>query len=271
MIFLKRRPSAAISMFVDYLWLLSDAPPHAKERILPTGTMELVINLHHDEIRIYGDAGVCQPFSGTVISGAYNRPFEIDTAAHARMMGVHFRPGGASPFIRVAPGELANAHFDVATLWGSHASQLRERLCRAVTHQDRFDVLDGTLVARAAESAGPSSRSALTRALPRLMHSRETVGEIVSSLGISHRHFAALFRQEVGMTPKVFARIQRFQNAIAAGREGGNADFARLASECGYFDQSHMNRDFAAFAQITPSEYLRQQSERTKDHHVALR
>jgi AraC-like DNA-binding protein len=271
MLLLKRRPSAAISRFVDYLWLLSDAPPHARERILPTGTLELVINLQHDGIRIYDEAGVCQPFSGTLISGAYDRPFEIDTTAHARIMGVHFRPGGAAPFTRFAPGELANAHVDAATLWGaSHAAQLRERLCSAVTHQERFDVLDGSLVAQA-ERAGRRRTPVLEAALPRLLQPEVNVSEIVASLGISHRHFAALFRREVGMTPKLFARIQRFQRVIAVARERAEKDCARLASDCGYFDQSHMNRDFATFARATPREYLRMNSEETKEHHVALR
>lgn len=271
MLFLKRSPSGSIARFVDYLWLLSDAPPHARERILPTGTLELVINLHQDEIRIYGDGVTCQSLSGTVISGAYDRPFEIDTAVHSLMMGVHFRPGGASPFTRAAPGELANAHVDALALWGSKAPLLRERLCRATTHQTRFDILDRTLVAQALERPGPSSRPAFTRALSRLMQPREPVSDIASSLGVSHRHFAALFRSEVGMTPKLFARIQRFQRAIAAAREGTMKGCAGLSFECGYFDQSHMNRDFAAFARMTPGEYLRQQSGRAKDHHMVLR
>lgn len=267
---LKRRPGAAIGAFVEYLWLLVDAPLHARERIVPTGTMELVINLHEDEIRVFGDAAPCRRYSGAVVSGAYDHPFEIDTAAHARIMGVHFRPGGALPFTRVPPGELANGHFDAATFWGPEAARLRERLCSAPTHQDRFDILDRALAVRAAGDRS-RARSPIARALPRLMQSREAVADIVSSLGISHRHFAALFRREVGMAPKLFARIQRFQSAMAATRQGKNADLARLAVECGYFDQAHMNRDFAAFAQLTPREYLRQQSERTKEHHVALR
>jgi AraC-like DNA-binding protein len=72
------------------------------------------------------------------------------------------------------------------------------------------------------------------------------------------------------MTPKLFARIQRFQRVITAAREGRVQDWARLSLECGYYDQAHMNRDFAAFARATPPEYLRQHSERTKDHHVPV-
>ena len=61
--------------YVDYLWSLSDAPSHAKERILPTGTLELVLNLADDEFRIYcpGEES-CQRFRGAIVSGAFWPP-----------------------------------------------------------------------------------------------------------------------------------------------------------------------------------------------------
>jgi AraC-like DNA-binding protein len=270
MLFLKRTPSASISAFVEYLWLLSDAPPHSRERILPTGTLELVINLNEDEIRIHDPAGVGRVLSGTVFSGAYAAPFEIDAAMHALIMGVHFRPGGASAFTRMAPGDLANAHIDAAAVWGSPAKQLRERLRCAMTPRERFDILDAALVARAGDG-GLASALAISTALRRLAQPQASVREIVSSVGLSHRHFASVFRREVGMTPKLFARVQRFQRAIALAKAGSIADCARLSAECGYYDQAHMNRDFAEFARATPREYIRRRNTETKDHHVPLR
>jgi AraC-like DNA-binding protein len=268
MLFLKHAPMAPISEFVAYLWLLSDAPPHAKESILPTGTLELVINLREDQIRIYDDAGTCRRFSGTIISGAYSRPFMIDTREHALTMGVHFRPGGAFPFTRAAPGELADGHVDVEMLWGSRAAELRERLCSAVTHRERFQVLERALFAQVMDSR--RGHPAVQSALQRLRQRRASVREIVASIGLSHRHFASLFRDEVGMTPKLFLRVQRFQRTIAIAQKCAFGDWAGLASACGYYDQAHMIRDFAEFADCTPGAYLRQRSDRLKDHHLLL-
>ena len=268
MIFLKHAPKHPIAEFVEYLWLLSDSPPHAQERILPTGTLELVINLCEDEIGIYDDAGVRQRHSGTLVSGAYSRPFTIDTTAHALIMGVHFRPGGAAPFTRIAPSELADHHADASLLWGSRATQLRELLCCAGTHADRFQILESALLAWATE--GRWRRSVVQFALQQLAEGTASVRAIVASTGLSHRHFASLFRDEVGMTPKLFARVRRFQRTIAAAREGALPNWAALSSECGYYDQSHLIRDFAAFARTTPAEYLRQAPDRAKDHHLVL-
>jgi AraC-like DNA-binding protein len=267
MLFLKHVPKPPISEFVEYLWLVSDAPPHARERILPAGTLELVINLHEDQIRIYDDTGTCRRFSGAIVSGAYSHPFVIDTAEHALTMGVHFRPGGAMPFTRVAPGELADSHVDVELLWGSGATELRERLFSASTRRKRFEILESALHTAMADRRG---RASVQFGLQRLQQPQASVREIVASLGVSHRHFASLFREEVGMTPKLFFRVQRFQRAVALAQGPSITSWAALASECGYYDQAHLIQDFAAFAGSTPGEYLRQRSDHVKDHHVAL-
>jgi hypothetical protein len=90
-------PAAPLSAFVANLWSLRDAPSHAKERIIPSGTLELVVNLHEDEFRIYDsvESSGFRRLSGAIVSGAYDRFFVIDTAEHASVIGVHFKPSGA--------------------------------------------------------------------------------------------------------------------------------------------------------------------------------
>src|ERR1043165_6546901 len=115
MLYLTHAPSAERSPFVEYLWLVSDAPGHSYERIVPSGTVELVINLRQDEIRIYreDEVGRCSRFSGMVVSGPYSRFFSIDTAEHALTMGVHFKPGGAGPVLGVQANDLSDRHVDL--------------------------------------------------------------------------------------------------------------------------------------------------------------
>jgi AraC-like DNA-binding protein len=268
MFFLKHAPAAALSDSVEYLWLLSDSPAHAKERILPTGTLELVLNLHEDAIRIYDDAGACRRLSGAIVSGAYARPFVIDTAEHAWVMGVHFRPGGAAAFVGTAPGELADSHTDLEMLWGSGAVQLRECLCHSRTHRERFELLERALLAHVIHAR--RARKTVEFALRRLAEPGASVREVVTRVGLSHRQFASVFREQVGMTPKLFQRVQRFQRAVTLARQHPFYGWAGLACCSGYYDQTHLIRDFRAFAHCTPGEYLRQSSENTKDHHLVL-
>ncbi|HEX2680454.1 MAG TPA: DUF6597 domain-containing transcriptional factor, partial [Candidatus Dormibacteraeota bacterium] len=91
---------------------------------------ELVINLRDNELRIYDRArtGVCERFSGAIVSGAYGRYFVIDTAEEASLLGVHFKAGGAFPFFGPLVSELVDTHVDLETLWGHSGRELRERL-----------------------------------------------------------------------------------------------------------------------------------------------
>lgn len=255
-------PVSPLGDFVDDFWLYDDyVPGHSKDRILPSGTIELVINLRKDEFRIYhpGRPGRCERFPGALVSGAYGRIFLIDTAEDASVIGVHFRPGGAFPFLGLPAGELADAHVDLETLWGRAAVELRERLCMAATPAERFRLLEEALLARLFRPL--IHHDAVSGALDAFgrMDAGSTVQEVARRVGLSHRRFIQIFSAEVGITPKLFCRIQRFQRTIAMVWQIATPDWAQVAVDCGYFDQSHMIRDFLAFSGLSPASYVRQQ------------
>jgi AraC-like DNA-binding protein len=263
-------PGPPLDSFIENLWCLNDAPRHARERILPSGTFELVINLHEDEFRIYdaADEERCRRLSGAIVSGAYRRSFVIDTLEHASVVGVHFRPGGAAPFLGVPAGDLADAHIDLDAVWGRRAGELRERLCAAATPEQRFRVLERALRARL-DPARRRHRAALA-AVHHLERSGAGVGELVEGVGLSHRRFIDVFGAEIGMTPKLFGRVRRFQRALALARRTASADWAGMAHATGYCDQSHMIRDFLEFSGFSPADLHRHRGDHVKENHVAL-
>src|SRR5262245_12651347 len=135
------KPKPPLSKFVDNFWLYEGhEAEHKTVRIIPTGTLELVINLRQNELRFY-DAELpenCSRLSGAIVSGASGRGFAPDTAEEDFIIGVHFKPGGAFPFLGLPAGDLADTHVDLETLWGPSAGRLRERLCGARTPAERF-------------------------------------------------------------------------------------------------------------------------------------
>jgi AraC-like DNA-binding protein len=260
-------PAPPLSGFIKRFWLCSDAPPHARERILPSGTIELVINLRDDEIRIYDPSNPdrCTRYSGAILSGTYSRFFVIDPLQHASILGVHFRPGGAFPFLGLPAGELADTHVDLETLWGPAAVELRERLCAATTPAERFSLLERELLSRLRCS------SELHGAVPVALvafEGNERVRDVAGLVGLSQRRFIQVFATEVGLTPKLYCRVRRFQRARALAGQTAAPDWARVAVDCGYFDQSHLIRDFLAFSGLSPLDYFHQQSERVLPNHV---
>lgn len=262
-------PGPPLGEFIDRIWLCSDRPPHSRERILPSGTVELVINLCEDEIRIYdpSERDFGKRFSGAIVSGTYSKFFVIDPIQHASIMGVHFKPGGAFPFLGVPAGELADTHVDLQVLWGSLAVRLRERLC-AATPAERFRLLEEALISRLRNP--PDRHPAVSVALDMFEQSAGVlrVRDIAQRIGVSQRRFIQVFTTEVGLTPKLYSRIRRFKRAREVAGKIRATDWAEVALDCGYFDQSHFIREFRAFSGITPMTYLKQSSERVIPDHV---
>ncbi len=146
------RPAAPLSTFVDLFWYYSGFDrPHTKERLLPTGTIELVINLRENQVRTYDPdhIDICHRFPGSVVIGAHSRYFVLDTAEQADVIGIHFKPGGAFPFLAPPADEFRDAHVALDATWGaSGVVELRERLLQAPTPETKFAVLENTLLSR---------------------------------------------------------------------------------------------------------------------------
>lgn len=267
------KPNALLADFVDNFWLYEGyQAEHVNERILPTGTMELVINLRENELRIYDaeQPNRCSRYSGAVVSGAYWKGFLSDTEEEAFIMGIHFKPGGAFPFLGVPADELADMHVDLEMLWGSAVGRLRERLYEASTATERFHLLEEALIDHLFGSM--EHHYAVSAALEVFARQVDaTVRDIAKNVGLSERRFIQVFKSEVGVTPKLFSRVQRFQQARAIiHRQEKTADWAGIAIECGYFDQSHLIRDFQEFSGMSPAAYLRQYS-RLQDQHIYIK
>src|SRR5271156_3677695 len=127
-------PGPPLSEFVELLWLYDGyTQPHAMERLLPDGSMELVIDLRNDQVRIYDkeNHGSFQTVFGSIVVGAQSEYFVLDTACQASVVGAHFKPGGAFPFFRLPMDELCDRHVSLEALWGRFATDLRERLLEA--------------------------------------------------------------------------------------------------------------------------------------------
>jgi AraC-like DNA-binding protein len=258
------RPPAPLSAYVDLIWYYTGfARGHTRERLLPTGTSELVINLHEDEVRTYDpdNLGRCIRHPGSVVVGIHNRYFVLDTAEQVNVIGVHFKPGGAFPFLAPPADEFRNSHVDLEAIWGLETRQLREQLLAAATPDGKFAILEKTLLVRLRRA--PEPHAAVLHALhcidgaPHL----HTIGRLTERLGLRPKRFIQLFTQQVGLTPKLYCRVQRFQRAIQGVQRQQRVDWAGVAAACGYYDQAHFIRDFRAFSGLNPNAYLGQRGE----------
>lgn len=263
-IFAFRAGRGVLSEYVDRLWVWRDAVrANGRDRMLPTGTASLVINLLEDELRVYdGVTGVLtHRFCGSGFAGVHARAYTIDTAEQAYVAGVSFRPGGAWPFMKTAQDELAHEHAPLHDVLGFDVTSLRDQLLCEPSPQAQLGILERTLVDHLCK---PIERHrAVAFALQQI--ARDPTGAqmklLSQQVSLSTRRFTRVFEQQVGLTPKLYARLLRFRHVLHEVRAAREVDWTSIALSCGYYDQPHFNRDFKAFSGFSPTEYLKQQGE----------
>jgi AraC-like DNA-binding protein len=165
---------------------------------------------------------------------------------------VQLLPGAAQALLGLPADELAGRHVSLEDLWGSGAGLMREQLLAAATPQETLRRLEALLLQRLRAGPAQAAHPVVAQAL-RQFSAGMGVEAAVARSGYSHRQFIRLFSQGVGLGPKLYCRVQRFQKTLPLMH--GPLSLAAVAMEAGYSDQPHFNREFREFAGLTPEQY----------------
>ena len=246
------KPDGRLSEFVDCLWIHEGyGGSHARERVLPTVTVDLVFSHRADH-------GVAAS-----LAGPRSECVELDTSVPFTACGVHFKPGGAHPFLTEPANEFHNQILNLDDLWGPLAQRIQDQVWEARTPEARLRVLETALRSRMSHDRAPHAAVSYAIGVIDRSQGARPIAEIVGRLGLSTRRFLDLFQGEVGLSPKAFSRMRRFEAALDSIATTDDVDWTDVALSCGYFDQAHFNHDFRAFCGVSPSEYLRMRASRT--------
>lgn len=249
-------PAPPLSHLVEMIWDWDMPPqPYRLERILPSAGSQLIINLAEDETRVYDDALRCARFAAAVFDAPSHRSFVIDTNEQVRVVGVVFRAGGAAPFFRERMDRLANEHVDLDALVGGAAHTLRLRLLEAADAGARLGIVHDWLRGHAGAASPHPVVAHAMRAFDAAPEVRR-IDAIAAHCRLSPRRFGELFREQIGLSPKRYARLQRFRRAVVQAHAGPGIDWASIAADCGFHDQPHLVHEFRAFSGMTPSAYV---------------
>jgi len=256
------RPAPPLSALVESIWDCRQAmPTHRLERLLPSARPQLIINLAEDETRVYDDGLRCMRNAGAALDAPSYRSSIIDTAEQTAVVGVVFRAGAAATFFRERMDRIANGHVDLAAIAGD-ADALRQRLLEAVDARSRLRLVEHWLAARATK-VDARMHPAVAHALRILDAAPEAcrIPAIAAECRMSPRGFGELFREQAGMAPKRYARLQRFRRVVAQAHRRERVEWAGVAADCGFHDQAHLVHEFRAFSGMTPTAYLARQGE----------
>jgi len=220
--------------------------PGASHRVLPDNCIDI----------LWQDTG--RPAFAV---GMMTRAIHVPLASPVRTVAVRFLPGAAGAFLGVPLHELTNLDVAVTEFRAlGGVDRLAELLWQdGMDDTARLALIERHLLSRLQVMTLPAGPSLVGTALAMLDGSGGTVRieSLADQLGVSRQHLAAQFRTHVGLSPKLYARIERFRRAAGALRvpDPAMVDWALLALDCGYFDQSHLIRDFREFADSTPEGF----------------
>ena len=261
MLYLQRKPAPPLDRFVHSLWYASDpAPAPGRQRILPTGNTQIILSLNRNHLLDCREGQPSQAAPGAQIVGARSTYEIIDNSDLACIIGLVFRPAGFSALMGAPADLFANRFIGLEDMWGPAAQGLRDRLCEIAMPTRRLACFEAFLLHRLALRPGSSVQDphpAVGFALDRFRRvpSAISVAEVARGTGWSERRLSQLFREQVGLAPKVWCRIQRFQHAVRRLHHGPEVRWSELALDCGYYDQSHFANEFRAFSGIDITGY----------------
>lgn len=261
MLYLEHIPAAPLSEFIHALWY-ARAPQvaHRRERVLPTGRVQVILNLARDFLLDCPDGASDLRMPPALVVGARSVYEIVDTSDMADLIGIVFAQGGFSPFARDAVDLFSNRSVPLEDVWGARSRCLRDWLREMDSPRLRLIRLESFLRERYASDylrRAPSGRGAVLFALNRFESepSMTTVRDVARETGWSERRFSQVFREEVGLSPKVWCRVRRFQRAVRLLHAGADVPWAELALDCGFYDQSHFANEFRAFSGIDATTY----------------
>jgi AraC-like DNA-binding protein len=245
-------------MLADYTEIIGQwhAPFGFRSRALPRGAVTMIIDVgQRQRVDLYAADG-CTTLNvpPAFVTGSHTASYVSEMPADEPATAVHFLPGGAFPFLGIPLSDLENAYVGLDEIWGRAGVELHERLIEAPTTAARFSILETFLLSRPWSSVrrhpGVAAAVAAIEANPSIQ-----MAEIRDLLGMTTKRLIALFRAEIGLSPKAYARIRRLQAAL---RLLGSMSGAQVAAEIGYFDQAHFVREFRSFTGMTPTRYTEQ-------------
>lgn len=235
-------------------WEHRTTPLYRRE--LPSAEVPLIISFGAP-IRLFDVADRSASTNlGSFAAGAYDVHVVVEANGSQGGIQIDFTILGMRLFLGRPLADLTNRGVALEDIFGSDANRLTSELHDAPTWEARFDLLDREIASRIASAKRPASEVLCT--WTRIVNSggTATIKSLVEETGWSQKHLIGQFREHIGLAPKMFARVMRFGSAVDRLRQRDHASLTELALDCGYYDQAHFDRDFRAFAGVTPTELI---------------
>ncbi len=251
-------PVVPLSQFIDvFIYYDSVSHDHAVDRFLPNGNTEILIDFLDTPQYIYDNETLkeMQACHHVWASGVRTEPITIPSGNDAAMMVIAFKKGMAAPFFPFPMSEISDCVVDADLVWGSDFGELREAMLATKDIARRFLMVEAFLLQKFQSKLNLNPCVAYALGEMTARPDEISIARMNQKIGYSQKHFIDMFRKQVGVTPKSYLRIMRFQKAVQSIAAATAIDWGHISQECGFYDQAHFINDFKHFSGFTPDQY----------------
>jgi len=264
MIFEIHIPAFPLNQFIEsFIYYKDYNPDHTVDRFLPDGNVNVVFDLTDYPKFIYDNNTLkeIQACKNVWFSGIRNNYITIPSGRDSEMFIINFHKGRAYPFVEMPLNQLTDYVVDGNLVMTNEILNMRETLLSLVFIQQKFLFAENHLLKMFGHKlvVNPFVDYAVNQILH--MPNQMSIDRISKKVGYSQKHLIKIFKEHVGLSPKSFLKIIRFQKAIQEIEQNKTANWTSIAFDSGYYDQAHFINDFKCFSGFTPTQYLKTNSE----------
>lgn len=272
MIFEQRVPCPPLDNYISGIVYYKDYNvEHEKDKFLPDCTSNLVIELGDMPQYIFDNQTLDkkQKCEEAWFSGMHTEYLTLSSGNEAEMMVVTFKAGGAFPFVQKALNSYNNKVVMASSVFGPEISELRKTIISSKSPAEKIDRVENWLNTQLQQTS--FSGDVINHFVDEIQNSEGPLNfkTIAEKSGYSQKQFIHLFKKHVGLSPKQFHRIVRFNEILKRIHLKQKVNWIGVATQCGYYDQAHFIKDFQAFSGLNPKKYIEDQGD--FPHYVPIR
>ncbi|HAZ11237.1 MAG: hypothetical protein A2X86_08305 [Bdellovibrionales bacterium GWA2_49_15] len=241
-------PNLGLAKYVECFWTMNSQTVIGAEakpvRVLPDGCIDIIFDFAH---------------SKQYVVGTMERPLLVTVTGNVDMLGIRFKPGGSQPFLRFMARDCTDKRVDLECFWGQVGSELFDQVIGITGANQRIAHMEKYLRQELNANSALCPYVQYSVAKIQELKGKISIKELERGTGICERQLERKFSKDIGVSPKAFARIVRFANIIKLAQSSPSSlppNWTHLALTHGYFDQSHLIREFKEFSGVTPSSYF---------------
>jgi AraC-like DNA-binding protein len=258
MIYKEIAPHEKLKPYIKSYYLFeSESEKEFEDIVFPSGLMEMIFNLG-DGIWETSTGNTFQVTPKIELWGQLIKPLAVRSKGKHTMLGVKFYTHTAAYFLKEGIHEFNNRVTDLTDVMDHSVKELHQQLLEAADLKIRINLIEnffsGKLPIKNISTSDKIQKVGRLLSTMKENHSDENVSELASKYGITPRYFHKLISQYTGLSPKLYYKINRFQQSLKL-IAGKDTSLTSIACDCGYFDQSHFIKDFKSFTGLTPSVY----------------